>query len=41
MFAQAKVAGVKYVEKALSLKGCSLSQEKQRAILYYFVPEFR
>ena len=41
MSAQTRVASVKYLEKALSLQGCSLSKEKQWAILYYFVPEFR
>ncbi len=38
---QTKVAWVKYVEKALELKWCSLSKEKQWAIEYYFLPEFR
>ena len=41
MSAQTKVAWVKYVEKALSLNGCSLSKEKQWSILYYFLSEFR
>ncbi len=41
MSAQTKIAWVKYVEKVLSLNGCSLSKEKQWSILYYFLPEFR
>lgn len=41
MSMQTKVAWVKYVERALALNGCSLSKDKQWAILYYFVPEFR
>ena len=41
MSAQARVAWVQYVEKALALEWCSLSKEKQWSILYSFVPEFR
>lgn len=41
MSRQTRVAWVKYVEKALSLNNCWLSKKKQRAILYYYVPEFR
>ena len=41
MSVQARVAGVKYVERALAFNGCSLSKEKEWSILYYFVPEFR
>ena len=41
MSSQTKVAWVKYVEKALGLKGCWLSKKKQWAIEYYFLPEFR
>ena len=41
MSSQTKVAWVKYVEKALGLKNCWLSKEKQWAIEYYFLPEFR
>ena len=41
MSSQAKVAWVMYVERALWIKGCSLSKQKQWAIEYYFLPEFR
>lgn len=41
MSVQAKIAWVKYVERALAVNGCSLSKKKQWAILYYFLPEFR
>ena len=41
MSLQTKVAWVKYVQNALDSNGCSLSKEKQWAILYHFVPEFR
>ena len=38
---QLKKSWAKYVQEALSEKGCSLSSEKISAILYNFVPEFR
>ena len=41
MSTQVKVSWVQYLEQALSLNNCSMAQNKEWAILYYFVPEFR
>lgn len=38
---QLKIAWVQYIENSLSNNGCSMSDKKILALLYYFVPEFR
>ena len=41
MSMQLKISWAEYVENLLKEEGCSLSQKKIWAILYYFVPEFK